>query len=365
MTLSRDTKTLITLVLLLLACGLIVLSSAGVVDAQRKFNFSQYYLVNQLKSGVLVGVVLFFVAFKIGYKFWRKLALPLLLFSLLLMVLVFVPALGHSAKGATRWIGLWGFNFQPAEILKFSLIVYLAAWFSQRRESSHRGWSYSVLPFLVVLAFIVLMLALQPDIGTLGIVIAIAIALYWFAGAELKHFGALILVLIVGFFLLAHFSPYRYNRLLAFANPQSDTHGIAYHINQAKIAIGRGGVFGVGFGQSQQKAGFLPEPVGDSIFAIAVEELGLVGAGVLIALFLALAWKLIGIARNANDKFAQLYVLGVMVWILGQAIINMAAISGLLPLTGIPLPFVSYGGTALATLLGSLGVVANIANESA
>lgn len=365
MTLSRDTKTLIVLVFLLLACGLIILSSAGVVDAQRKFNSSQYYLLSQLKSGVLVGVIFFFVTLKVSYKFWRKLALPLLLFALFLLLLVFVPAFGHSAKGATRWIGIWGFSFQPAEILKFALIVYLAAWFSQRRESSHRGWSYSVLPFLVVLAFIILMLAKQPDIGTLGVVVAIAIALYWFAGANLKHFSILILILVLGFSALAKFAPYRYSRITAFFNQQSDTGDTAYHINQAKIAIGRGGVFGVGFGQSQQKAGFLPEPVGDSIFAIAVEELGLVGAGVLITLFLALAWKLVSIARNTNDKFAQLYVLGVMVWILGQAIINMAAISGMLPLTGIPLPFVSFGGSALATLLGSLGVVANIANENA
>lgn len=363
MTFSKDAKTLTILILLLLGFGLAILSSAGIIDAQRRFGNAYYYLFSQLETGVLLGALLFFAASKINYKFWKKTALLILIACLALLFLVFVPGVGFAAKGATRWIKVFGFNFQPAELLKVGLIIYFAAWFSQR-DNKLKNWAYAVLPFITVLGFAVLMLALQPDIGTLGIVIVIAVALFFFAGAQLKHLLALFLLLLVCFSLLATFSHYRFNRIIAFLEPHNDTQGIAYHVNQAKIAIARGGWFGVGFGQSQQKGSFLPEPVGDSIFAIATEELGLVGVGVLGALYLALIWRLTVIARQANDKFASLYTLGIAVWIGMQAFVNMAAISGLLPLTGIPLPFVSYGGTALAVMLGSLGVVVNIANQS-
>ena len=166
------------------------------------------------------------------------------------------------------------------------------------------------------------------------------------------------------FFLLVQFAPYRLNRLLAFVNPSADPQGIAYHVNQAKLGIARGGILGVGFGQSQQKINFLPEPVGDSIFAIVVEELGLVGGAFLLGVILWLSLGLIKISRQTNDRFAQLFLLGLTVWIAGQAFINIAAISGLIPLTGIPLPFISYGGTSLAILLASLGIAQNIANRS-
>ena len=365
LTFSREAKTLIVLLLLLLGFGLAILSSAGIIDAQRRFGSSYYYLISQLQTGVLVGAVLFLIASQISYRFWKKLALPILLGCLLLLLLVFVPGVGYAAKGATRWIHIGNFNFQPSEVLKLGLIIYFAAWFGKQGDNKLKNWAYSTLPFLTVLGFAVLMLGLQPDIGTLGIVICIAIALYFFAGAPVKHLLALLLLLAVCFTFLALLSPYRFNRLLAFARPESDTRGISYHINQSKIAIARGGWFGVGFGQSKQKESFLPEPVGDSVFAVAVEEVGLVGSGFLIALYLALIWKLTAIARQARDKFAALYVLGVAVWIGVQSFINMAAISGLVPLTGIPLPFVSFGGTALAVLLGSLGIVANIANQNA
>lgn len=361
---SRDSKTLVILIALLLGFGLAILASAGIIDAQRRFGTAYYYIWSQLKTGLSLGLVLFLLASRINYKVWKKLALAILLVCLLLLFLVFVPGVGYSAKGATRWIRLGGFNFQPAEVLKLGLIVYFATWFSHR-DNKLKNWAYAVLPFLTVLAFAVLMLALQPDIGTLGVILVIAVALYWFAGAPLKHLLVLFLLLLVCLGLLATFSHYRFNRILAFLQPENDTRGISYHVNQAKIAIARGGWFGVGFGHSKQKESFLPEPVGDSIFAVAVEELGIVGAGGLLALYLALLWKLGAIARNADDKFATLYVLGVAVWIGVQALVNMAAITGLLPLTGIPLPFVSYGGTAMAVLLGSLGVVVNIANQYA
>ncbi len=359
---NSSNKSIIIPVFILVLFGLLMLFSAGVVDGQRRFGSAYYYFYHQVLFGFLPGIFLFFIFSKIKYKFWKKLSLPLLLLSLGLLVAVFIPSLGVVAKGAARWVKIGWFTFQPAEILKFSLIIYFAAWFSGRREQV-RSWSYSVVPFLVILGFISLLLAGQPDIGTLSMVALIAIAMYFLAGAEIRHFFSLMAVLVVVLFLLVQFAPYRFNRLLAFLNPSADPQGISYHVNQARLAIGRGGLWGVGFGQSQQKVNFLPEPVGDSIFAITVEELGLIGGTFLVGIILWLSMALLKISRQTNDRFAQLFLVGLIVWIAGQAFINIGAISGLTPLTGIPLPFVSYGGTSLAVILGSLGIASNIAEN--
>jgi len=363
MSFSNSSKSVIVPVFILVLFGLTMLSSAGIVDSQNRFGSSYYYFVHQLLYGLLPGLLLFWICSKIKYPLWKKLAVPLLLLSLGLLVAVFWPSLGVAARGAVRWLKLGFLSFQPAEVLKLTLIIYFAAWFSGRSERV-KSWSYSVVPFLVILGFVGILLVKQPDVGTLSIVVFIAIAMYFLAGAETKHFVGLMVLLAVIFFLLIQFAPYRLNRLLAFVNPSADPQGIAYHVNQAKLGIARGGIFGVGFGQSQQKINFLPEPVGDSIFAIIVEELGLLGGAFLLGLFLWLSLVLIKISRQTGDRFAQLFLLGLMVWIAGQAFINIAAISGLIPLTGIPLPFISYGGTSLAILLTGLGIAQNIANRS-
>ncbi|HEY4484255.1 MAG TPA: putative lipid II flippase FtsW [Candidatus Paceibacterota bacterium] len=353
-------RNIIILTLLLVVFGLVMLSSAGIVDGQKKFGSEYYYFNHQILNGILPGLLLFFIFSKVKYKFWKKISLPLLIFSLALLLAVFVPRFGFSAKGATRWLNFGLVSFQPSEILKLSLIIYFAAWFSGRSEKI-QSWSYSIVPFFVILGFVGLLLALQPDVGTLGIVALIALALYFFAGAKTSHFGGLILVLAIAFFVLVQLAPYRFDRFLTFFNPASDPQGISYHINQSLIAVGRGGLWGVGFGQSQQKLGFLPEPVGDSIFAVVAEELGLVGAASLITLFFLLSLQLVKITQNSTDRFGGLFALGVAVWVASQSLINIGAITGLLPLTGIPLPFVSYGGTSIATLLAGLGIAVNVA----
>lgn len=360
---NSSVKTLTILVFILVGFGLAMLSSAGIVEGQKKFGSAPYYVLHQLLTGGLVGGLAFWIFSKINFRFWRTMALPFLLGSLLLMMAIFIPQLGLSIKGATRWLSIGWFSFQPAEILKFALIIYFAAWFSGRRQKD-TNWSYSLIPFLVVFAFVGLLLILQPDMGTLGIVSIIAMAIFFFAGGGLKPFLGMGAAIMLGFLSLAAVFPYQFNRLLAFVNKTGDPQGISYHINQALIAIGNGGWWGVGFGRSQQKTGFLPEPVGDSIFAIVVEELGLIGAMVLLIIFIALIIHLVSIARRSSDRFAQLLVLGVATWITSQTFINIAAISGLIPLTGIPLPFISYGGTALVALLAALGIVANVAKES-
>ena len=355
-------KRLLFITLVLLVFGLIVLSSAGIIDGDKKFGDSYYYLKKQLLYGVLPGLLLFFLFSKINYQFWKKISFIILFGSLLLMIFVFVPNIGIGLKGANRWVSLWGVSFQPSEILKLAMVVYLAAWFGSRDERI-KDWAYSVAPFFVVISFIGLLLAMQPDVGTLVVVVLIALGIYFAAGSNLKHLFAVVAIFIIVVAGLIFIEPYRLNRIKTFLNPSVDPRGISYQLNQSLIAIGSGGLFGNGYNESTQKWGFLPEVVNDSIFAVVVEELGFVGAMTLVGLFVFLSHTLVSIARNTSDKFARLLVVGMSTWIVGQAFVNIAAVSGLVPLTGIPLPFVSHGGTAVMALMTGLGIVSNVARK--
>ncbi len=359
---TRTHLNLLVIIGVLLLFGLVVLSSAGVIDGQNKFGSPQYYLLRQIQNGLIPGILFFLVFSRVGYKFWHKISVPLFLISIALLVLVFSSSLGPVLRGAQRWLDFGRLSFQPSEAFKLSFIIYLAAWFSKRSANISR-WSHSVMPFFVILGFISLLLIRQPDLGTLSIVILISIVMYFSAGANLKHLLFIVLILSIIFSILIYTEPYRFSRLQTFFNPSVDPEGRSYHIRQAILGIGSGGIFGVGFGKSQQKINFLPEPVGDSIFVVLTEELGLVGAGFLIIVFLLLAVKLLYVAKNAPDAFSQLFTIGVLSWIIGQAFMNIGAVSGLIPLTGIPLPFVSYGGTAMASVLAALGIVNNIARH--
>ena len=355
-------KRLLFITLILLVFGLVVLSSAGIVEGQKKFGDSFYYLKKQVLLGILPGLLLFFLFSKIDYKFWKKISLIVLFVSLLLMIFVFVPDIGIGLKGASRWVSIGGWSFQPAEILKLSLVIYLAAWFGGRDERV-KNWAYSSAPFFVVLSFVGLLLAMQPDVGTLVVVMLTALGVYFAAGSSLKHLLVILAIFLVAVAGLIFVEPYRFNRIKTFVNPSLDPRGISYQLNQSLIAIGSGGLFGNGFNQSTQKLGFLPEVVNDSIFAVVVEELGFVGAMVLVGLFVFLSHTLVSVAKNTADKFGRLMVVGMNTWIVGQAFINIAAVSGLAPLTGIPLPFVSHGGTAIIALMAGLGIVYNVAKK--
>ena len=355
-------KRLLFITLILLVFGLVVLSSAGIVEGQKKFGDSFYYLKKQVLLGILPGLLLFFLFSKIDYKFWKKISLIVLFVSLLLMIFVFVPDIGIGLKGASRWVSIGGWSFQPAEILKLSLVIYLAAWFGGRDERV-KNWAYSSAPFFVVLSFVGLLLAMQPDVGTLVVVMLTALGVYFAAGSSLKHLLVILAIFLVAVAGLIFVEPYRFNRIKTVVNPSLDPRGISYQLNQSLIAIGSGGLFGNGFNQSTQKLGFLPEVVNDSIFAVVVEELGFVGAMVLVGLFVFLSHTLVSVAKNTADKFGRLMVVGMNTWIVGQAFINIAAVSGLAPLTGIPLPFVSHGGTAIIALMAGLGIVYNVAKK--
>jgi len=350
------------LVFVSLAFGLAMLASAGIVESQKIFGSPYYLLKHQFLFGILPGLLLFFVASRINYQNWKKFALPLLLVAIALVVLVFIPQFGLTIKGAQRWVNLFGISFQPSEFLKLAMIAYLAAWFSRRDGQSLGSFSYSIAPFLLVLGFVGALLYLQPDFKTLVLVSVIAVAIYFFAGAKLSHLLVLFLVfaIIAGFALV---EPYRFERVKSFLHPTVDTQGASYHINQALLGIGNGGLFGVGYGKSQQKINYLPEPVGDSIYAIIVEELGFVGGAFVLLLFILLALTLTHIARSVNDQFGRLFVLGMTVWIMAQAFVNIGAILNLIPLTGAPLPFFSYGSSTLVSMLAGLGIVRNISKH--
>ncbi len=373
MQVSGSARFLTVIVFILVVFGLIMLSSAGVVEGQKKFGSPYYYFTHQLLYGVLPGIVVFLLFSRINYKIWRKIALPLLIAAVGLLVLVFIPGVGYGLKGAQRWINFKFFTFQPSEFLKFALIVYLAAWFGRKEGNTNSlagqagrssGGSYSVAPFFLILFFVGLLLILQPDMGTLAIVTLIAVAMYFFAGAKLSHFISMILVFAILLGALSWIVPYRFDRIRSFLNPATDKQGTSYHINQALLGIGSGGIFGLGFGQSRQKLNYLPEPVADSIFAVVIEELGFVGGVALISLFSLLAFSMVSIAKATSSQFCRLLVLGIMIWISAQALINISAISGLIPLTGIPLPFISFGSSALVAIMAGLGIVVNIAKYS-
>lgn len=347
----------------LLGVGMVMLSSASAVLSYQKFGTSYYYVIHQLLFGLLPGLILFYVASRIDYHTWRGIALPFLLASIVLLVLVFIPGIGFSYGGARRWIHIGPLLFQPSEVVKLSLLLYLATWLSSKGTKHVQNFAYGFLPFAVMTGAIALLIVMQPDVGTMGVIAAIALIMYFIGGAALHHIAIALTAGVTLLFILIRTAEYRFKRFVTFLSPDFDPLGIGYHINQALLAIGSGGLFGRGFGQSRQKFAYLPEVTGDSIFAVIAEELGFFFSVFFILLFIVLAVRGLKIARNAPDDFGKFIAVGVIAWIIFQAFINIAAMLSLMPLTGIPLPFVSYGGSALLVSLTAVGILVNISRQ--
>ncbi len=350
---------LMTAIFALVIFGLIAVSSASVPISQEKFGEPYHYFRHQAIFGVFTGLIFWAIVQKIPYWIWKKFVFPALILTFLLLILVFIPGIGYGYGGAERWINLGIFSFQPAELCKLTFILYLAAWLEKKNESV-RSFSEGFVPFITVIVFVSVLMILQPDIGTLGLIALVSLIIYFVAGAKLRYIGFLIVMGLAALLALIKIAPYRMNRLTVFLHPDVDPQGIGYQINQALLAIGSGGIFGRGLGYSRQKFLYLPEPIGDSIFAIIGEELGFIGVSVLIVLFLILAIRGFKIAIYAPDVFGKLVAVGVTSWFVFQAFINIAANRGLIPLTGIPLPFISYGGSALVVSLIAAGILLNI-----
>lgn len=348
---------------LLLGLGMVMLSSASAVLSYQKFSTPYYYVIHQLLFGLLPGIILFYIASRIDYHTWRGIALPFLLASIVLLVLVFIPGIGFASGGARRWIHIGPLLFQPSEVVKLSLLLYLATWLSSKGTKHVQNFAYGFLPFAVMIGAITLLIVMQPDVGTMGVIVAIALVMYFIGGAALHHIAIALTAGVALLFILIRTAEYRFKRFMTFLSPDLDPLGIGYHINQALLAIGSGGLFGRGFGQSRQKFAYLPEVTGDSIFAVIAEELGFFFSVFFILLFIVLAVRGLKIARNAPDDFGKFIAVGVIAWIIFQAFINIAAMLSLMPLTGIPLPFVSYGGSALLVSLTAVGILVNISRQ--
>lgn len=343
---------------ILVIVGIFMIASVSPGISNDRFGESYYFLKNQL-VGTVVGCVTLLVCWRIKYTFWKKTAPFLLMLSLFLMALVFVPGIGLELKSAARWIHLGFVTVQPAEITKLVFIIYLAAWL----ETKHKeigNFTTGFLPFLVMLGIISIFFILQPDIGTLGVLALASTLLFFLGGGKIAQLGVLLVIGTAVLVLLVVTQPYRLDRVTVFLKPQTDLQGIGYQLHQSLLAIGSGGFWGKGFGMSRQKFSYLPEPVGDSIFAVFGEEFGFVGSIGLVGLFLVFMWRGMRIARHAPDLFGTYLATGIILLIILQAFTNIAAVSGLLPLTGLPLSFISFGSSALVINFAEVGILMNI-----
>jgi cell division protein FtsW len=357
-------KALLIIVSILLIFGLVMISSAGVIYSQTRFADEYYFFKHQLFFGVLPGSIALYFLSRLDYHFWKKVAVPLFFLAVIFLILVFVPGVGSRVYGASRWIQLGPFSFQPSEMAKLAMIVYLAAWLESRGAARIKDVFEGMLPFLGIIGLIGFLIMKQPDTGTFGVIALTSFAIYFVSGARLSHLASMGGLGALALWILIKIEPYRFDRIMTFLDPGADPQGIGYQINQALLAVGSGGFFGVGLGHSRQKFNYLPEPVGDSIFAVIGEELGMLGGAILIVLFVALAMRGIKIAKNAPDMFGRLLATGITTWIVLQAFINISANIALVPLTGIPLPFISYGGTSLIFLMAAVGILLNISKHS-
>lgn len=360
--LGKPDYILALLVILLCLFGIVMISSASIVISGERFGNNFYYVTHQITS-LIVGLVLMVIASLVDYRFWRKIAFTMFLLTLILLLAVFFPVVGKEFGGAHRWIGIGKFLFQPSEIVKLTFIIYLASWLEKRGEAI-RNFSIGFIPFLSIIVVLSFLIISQPDLGTLTVILGTGVITFFIAGARIRHLAlgaAGILALLA---ILIKIAPYRLQRFLVFLNPQAETLGAAYHINQALIAIGSGGIWGLGFGQSKQKYLYLPQAHTDSIFAIIAEELGFLRSSFVLLAFVFLGIRGYRIARTAPDNFARFLATGITTWLILQAIINIAAMLNLLPLTGIPLPFISFGGSSLIVSLVGIGILLNISKFS-
>jgi cell division protein FtsW len=346
---------------ILLAIGLVMMYSISPI-LSHKLGVGverNYYFVNQIKY-VLIGIVVWIAATAIPYTVWRRWAPRLMIVAIASLVALLIPGLSHSSHGATRWIGVGPVSVQPAEILKVALILYLAMWLEKHQDHIRSFWD-GLFPFMVMTgAAVFVVVIMQKDMGTALVVAAATLGMYFAAGMRWSHLGAAGLAGLVGGWLAVVLQPHRISRLMTFLHPEQDASGQGYHINQALIAIGSGGMIGLGLGRSIQVYGYLPEAANDSIFAIIAEEFGLLGSlGILVA-FGVIVYRGLQVARSAPDMFARLVATGITLWMLFQALINIGAMLAIVPLTGIPLPFISYGGTSLILSLFGAGILLNI-----
>lgn len=349
--------------IILVIFGFFIFTSASLgILARDEVKFSSVAF-NQIFYGLLLGSIACIIFARIDYHIWKKYSFFIFIGSILLTLLVFIDALNIVHGGAKRWVDLRIISFQPSEILKIGFVVYFAGWLSSIKRNVET-FKWGLVPFLVIMAVIGGILLAQPDTDTFAVILFAGLSMYIVAGAKWKHIILILTIGIVIITVLAFTRPYIMQRIESMIDPSSNIQTTGYQLRQSLIAVGSGQMWGRGFGQSIQKFEYLPEPIGDSVFAVAAEEFGFVGTSILIFTFVMFTLQGMRIANRAPDDFGKFLALGIVIMIISQAFLNIGGMIGVLPLTGIPLPFISHGGTALFITLVKVGVIMNISRSA-
>ncbi len=349
---------LIITTLTLLAVGLIMVYSASAIWADHRFSDPFFFAKRQVLFSI-IGILAMLFIMNIDYWVWRTWAKVILIICFILLVIVLIPGIGLVRGGARSWLGIGAFSIQPSEFMKIAMIIFLARYLAHNQKMI-TSFRKGILPSLslVFVAFAIIML--QPDLGTGAVMVGTCIVMIYIAGARLSHFFGLGLVGVAGLVGLIISAPYRIKRITSYLDPWSDPLGSGFQIIQSLYAIGPGGIMGLGLGQSRQKFFYLPEPQTDFIFSILVEETGFLGGAFVLALFCIMLWRGISIASGAPDTFGSYLAIGIIGMLVIQVVINIGVVTGLMPVTGITLPFLSYGGSSLTLMLCSVGILLNI-----
>jgi len=352
---------LFVVTLVLSIFGVVMVFSSSVVMAKEKFKDPNYFSIRQLVAAVL-GLALMFVIMKIDYHVFRK---PLVVFSTLSLSVALLVAVYFLAEQARthRWIQFPLVSFQPSELAKLGLIFFLA-YFLEKRKGQINDVRFTLLPIGIIVGLIATLIVFEPDLGTVIAMLLTALVLMYIAGLSLRWFTVPLVLSIPAFYYFVYRVDYRWDRITAFLHPEADPLGKSYHINQSQITVGSGGIFGLGYMAGKQKLFFLPEAHTDFIFAIVGEELGLIGAFAVLLLFLVFLWRGLRTSVNAPDRFGFYLALGITMMVCLQAFINMSVVLALMPTKGIPLPFLSYGGSSFVVMLAAVGILLNVSQQS-
>lgn len=354
---EQGDRSLMAAIWILVIFGLVMLASATSVVAYNQYQDGNYFIKHQLLN-YIIGLGAFWLLSRLDYQYLKKIGLFVLVCSVILLIMVFIPGLSKGDR-ARSWLNIFGFSLQPSELVKLSFLIYLSALFSSMDAVKEK-----IIPFFTSFGIIALLMLAQPDLGTLIIISCIAFAVYYIAGGSLKVIGVCLLGAGFALSVLLMIKPYQRDRFHCFFNPGFDTREKCYQINQSLIAVGSGGFFGRGLGASRQKFLYLPEVQNDFIFGIIAEEVGFIFSVALILLFAFIFLKGYKIAYRVNDEFGRNLSYGIVVWIAVQALINIGGVVNFMPMTGVPLPMVSYGGSAVLANMAALGILVNISKHT-
>lgn len=357
-------KVIIISLLFILLFGLVMLSSASSVVSYEQFGNIYHYFSKQF-IWTIIGVIVFFLFSKIDYHFWKKWATGALIFSVILLVIVLLPGIGaKNGTFASSWINFFGISIQPSEFVKIAFLIYLATWLDSKKSELKR-FSSGMAPFLSVLVIISVLMLMQPDFGTLAIIIAMAVSVFFVSGGNFKHiFMTGLLVVVIGTMYLTYHSGHEDDRFRCYKDPSYDPQGKCYQVDQSLIAVGSGGLFGRGLGQSLQKFMYLPEVWGDSIFPVMAEELGFIFSTIFLLIMLLIYYRCLIVAKQAPDTYGLAMAAGIVIWLTVQTLFNIGGMTNLIPMTGVPLPFISAGGSSALSTLIAMGIIVNISRQT-